>query len=108
MAYQPGPWPGSAGPCRPPAGVAVLGLSYKPDVADLRGSPAVRVARLLAADYDVVVHDPLVQPPAPLRGVSLDEALAREVVVLAVAHRAYRGIDLRGDQVPIDLCGGWR
>ncbi|HHO50014.1 MAG TPA: nucleotide sugar dehydrogenase [Deltaproteobacteria bacterium] len=92
----------------PPARVAVLGLAYKPDIDDLRGSPALAFARALAADYDVVVTDPFVAAPDDLRGVSLGEALAREVVVLAVAHTPYRALTLRGDQIGIDLVGGWR
>lgn len=92
----------------PPARVAILGLTYKPDVDDLRGSPALDFARQLAIDYDVVVTDPLVRAPDDLRSVSLGEALAREVVVLAVAHSAYRSLNLRGDQIGIDLVGGWR
>lgn len=51
----------SAG-CRPSgARVAVLGLTYKPDVADVRNSPAVPlIRRLREMGVDVVVHDPYV------------------------------------------------
>ena len=46
-----------------PARIGVLGLSFKPDTDDLRGSPAVAVIRrLLTAGHSVVVYDPAVTP----------------------------------------------
>lgn len=43
------------------ARVLLLGVTYKPDVADLRESPAVAVVRgLRAAGIDVTYHDPLI------------------------------------------------
>ncbi|HEY0804909.1 MAG TPA: nucleotide sugar dehydrogenase [Pseudonocardiaceae bacterium] len=83
----------------PPAGarVLVLGLTYKPNVADLRNTPAVPLIRLLvAAGIEVMVHDPLVP------GISVDDvrhdcvadvtAAVREadLVLLAQRHRHYQ------------------
>ena len=46
-----------------PARIGVLGLSFKPNTDDLRGSPAVAVVRrLLTAGHSVVVYDPAVAP----------------------------------------------
>jgi nucleotide sugar dehydrogenase len=73
---------------------AVLGVTYRPAVADTRSSPAEAVARALRADGVLVVaYDPLVSewpevPEVPLVG-DLDEALrgAHAVVVcLPDAH----------------------
>ncbi|MBW3632358.1 MAG: nucleotide sugar dehydrogenase [Chloroflexi bacterium] len=49
----------------PPGGgrVALLGLSFKADTDDLRGSPSIHVARrLMDAGHEVVAHDPAVRP----------------------------------------------
>ncbi|MDW8267105.1 MAG: UDP binding domain-containing protein, partial [Gemmataceae bacterium] len=83
--------------------VACFGLTYKPDVDDLRESPAIAVVRALAGrgGMEVLVCDPWVEtlPPAlsgltAVRLVGLDEALARaDVVAFLVAHRAFRGIE---------------
>ncbi len=44
------------------AKVAVLGLAYKPNVADTRRSPSISVAKLLSHECgEVVVHDPHIQ-----------------------------------------------
>jgi UDP-N-acetyl-D-mannosaminuronic acid dehydrogenase len=78
--------------------VALLGLTYKANVDDLRESPAVRFAELVvAAGYDVRICDPHVasdrpEVPAPL--FSLEEAVVdAEVVVLLVDHSVFKDID---------------
>jgi len=54
-----------------PARVGVLGLSFKPNTDDLRGSPAVTVVRrLLAAGHEVVVHDPAVAADAATAAIA--------------------------------------
>ncbi len=41
--------------------IAVVGLAYKPNVADMRGSPALRIVELLREmGYEVIAKDPLV------------------------------------------------
>ncbi|MEW1981561.1 nucleotide sugar dehydrogenase [Citricoccus sp. NPDC079358] len=76
--------------------ILVLGVTYKPDIADQRESPAVAVAeRLLARGAQLSYHDPYVKSwhlaDRTLRSVTdLDTALAEaDLVVLLQAHRAY-------------------
>ncbi|MCB9689603.1 MAG: nucleotide sugar dehydrogenase [Alphaproteobacteria bacterium] len=93
---------------RHPGTIGLLGLSYKPDTDDRRASPALSIARTLAETRDVLVHDPH-GTEADLRSGSLDEVLARDVVVHLVAHRAYRGLRarVRRGAVVVDAAGGW-
>jgi UDP-N-acetyl-D-glucosamine/UDP-N-acetyl-D-galactosamine dehydrogenase len=76
--------------------VLVMGLTFKPDVPDLRNSKVVDVVRRLTwLGHDVTVHDPLANPSAAAHehGLRLDEgALERryDVVLAAVPHRHYR------------------
>lgn len=82
--------------------IALLGLAYKPNVDDLRGSPAIAVARQLAADKgaELLVAEPHIQdlPPAlaGIPGVRLcghEEAIARAgVVVVLCNHDAFGAI----------------
>lgn len=79
--------------------VACLGLAYKPDVNDLRESPAVKIVRALCSrrDCEVRVVEPYVDalPPSlgrwghcrltPL-GEAMDEA---SIVVLLTCHREF-------------------
>jgi UDP-N-acetyl-D-mannosaminuronic acid dehydrogenase len=77
--------------------IAALGLAYKPDVDDLRESPAAEVIRLLTtAGAFALAYEPF-SPAATIPGVqtvgSLDEALASaEAVLLLVAHTQFREI----------------
>ena len=77
----------------PPAEVCVLGVTYKPDVDDLRDSAGVAFAQLLAQrGYKVTVCEPNVKQEEifGFRNLSLDEALQVGFVVVALAHRAFR------------------
>ncbi len=98
--------------------VCCLGLAYKPDVDDLRESPAMEIAVHLAKHgYDVRVCEPHVEEmPAVLQtaGASLQDfgpAIAdSDIVVLLVGHTAFKHIDparLEGKTV-IDCVGLWR
>ena len=85
----------------PGAVVACLGLAFKANIDDLRESPSVEIAGLLAdAGLKVLAVEPHVaELPKSLQGraelVPLDAALARAtVVVLLVDHRAFAGLTL--------------
>ncbi|MGM7421529.1 UDP-glucose dehydrogenase family protein [Cellulosimicrobium sp. CpK407] len=87
--------------------VAVLGAAFKPDSDDVRSSPALALARAIAAEgADVVVTDPqalaLAQAAAPELGYAADAreaAAGADVVVLATEWDEYRALD------PDDLVG---
>jgi UDP-N-acetyl-D-mannosaminuronic acid dehydrogenase len=76
--------------------IALLGLAFKPDIDDLRESPAVRVAKSVRASMKgklVVVEPNIKSLPAGLDGmeqVTLEQALAQaDVVVVLVAHSPF-------------------
>ncbi len=79
--------------------VLVLGLSYKPEVGDVRTSSINgTIAKLEAFGCDVVGHDPHVDP-AEARdefGIEIADELSVEgvdAIVLATPHRALREVD---------------
>jgi UDP-N-acetyl-D-glucosamine dehydrogenase len=70
--------------------ILVLGVAYKPDIADTRESPAVKLMELLRnAGADVAYHDPHVPELNGVRSVGLDPA-AYDCVAIVTAHS---GID---------------
>jgi UDP-N-acetyl-D-mannosaminuronic acid dehydrogenase len=90
--------------------VACLGLAFKPDIDDLRESPAVYVASSLQEQgYDVVVVEPNIQSHDKFVLVTLKEALlAADVVATLVKHSQFVQLagagELEGDGV-LDFCG---
>jgi UDP-N-acetyl-D-galactosamine dehydrogenase len=78
--------------------VLVLGVTFKPDVPDLRNSKVIDViSRLAWLGHQVTVHDPIADPAATELEYQLKldpDAFRREydVVLAAVPHRAYRAL----------------
>ena len=73
---------------RPGAKVACLGLAFKPDIDDLRESPAMEVARALAAEGIATLNvEPNIDSHHELSLASLDEALEQaDIVAILVSH----------------------
>lgn len=78
--------------------VACLGLSYKPDIDDVRESAAVKVVQELhlaagAGELELLVSEPHLDA-SPIDGLELMAARAAveaaDIVVILVAHRAFR------------------
>lgn len=67
--------------------VALLGLSYKPEMADLRESPAIKIReRLKALGANLCVYDPYI----PQFASSLVDALKEaQAIVLVTAHKEF-------------------
>ncbi len=100
--------------------IAVLGLAFKADIDDLRGSPALEIAIELANRLPgelLVVEPHIVELPEPLSArpevslVSLAAALERaDVVLVLVDHTAFKEVtaaQLQG-KVVIDTRGIYR
>jgi len=104
----------------PGAVVAALGLAFKPDIDDLRESPAVSIVDVLARDIaprELLVCEPNVdQLPASLAGrnivlVPLEQALAEaDVLVVLVDHAEFRAVSplVVADKHVVDTRGMWR
>ncbi len=98
--------------------IAALGLAYKPDVDDLRESPATEVIHLLQKEgAQVKAWEPF-KPDAKIRGVdmaaSLEAALKEaDAILLLVRHTEF--ISLKPDEVAaktkarvaVDCVNGW-
>ncbi len=84
--------------------VAILGVSYKSGVGDLRESPALKLMRLLSEHgAELAYHDEHIPelPQFGLAGESLESAMAgADAVVIVTAHP---GVDMRAvvEQAPL-------
>ncbi|HNT53183.1 MAG TPA: nucleotide sugar dehydrogenase [Anaerolineaceae bacterium] len=98
--------------------VAALGLAFKPDVDDLRESPAIEIAQLLQQNgAEVLCFDPF-KPDAKLPGLqtcqSLVEAISQaEILMMLVGHAQLRALDpvalrqLSPARIAVDMVNGW-
>jgi UDP-N-acetyl-D-mannosaminuronic acid dehydrogenase len=90
--------------------VACLGLAFKPDIDDLRESPAVHVAEaLLAQGYDVVAVEPNVQSHDKFELLTLEAAFeTADVLAVLVKHREFLDVSVKqklSDRSALDFCG---
>jgi UDP-N-acetyl-D-glucosamine dehydrogenase len=83
--------------------VLVLGVSYKPDVGDVRESPALKLIELLGGlGAEISYHDPFVpdlrEQGLDLRPVDLDDGTvaAADIVCVVTAHSGIDYADLAG------------
>ena len=78
--------------------VLILGLTFKPDVPDLRNSKVVDLVRRLGwLGHEVTIHDPIADDLAAGKehGLTIDKAALEgqyDVVVAAVPHASYRAL----------------
>lgn len=90
--------------------IACLGLAYKPDIDDLRESPAVEIVHeLIGADLgDIRVVEPNLQNHKEFPLMRLDEALVdSDIVLVLVGHRQFKRIPpaLLAEKIIVDACG---
>lgn len=95
--------------------VACLGLAYKPNIDDLRESPAKQIVESLLAENfaEILVSEPNVKTAKVGKIVLADttEIVKKADIILAlVAHDEYKDIDseLLKQKVIVDTCGVWR
>ena len=90
--------------------IACLGLAFKPDIDDLRESPAIMVVtELVNQGYEVSCVEPNIANHAEFRLISLDDAIAEfDVIALLVNHKEF-SVSGVVDQLRIkgglDFCG---
>ena len=93
--------------------IACYGLAFKPDIDDLRDSPALTIARELARTHPgplLLVEPNIAAAPAELAGAKLTDAEGAadaDLHVLLVDHREFAAMP-RPRGAVVDLRGVWR
>ena len=90
--------------------IACLGLAFKPDIDDLRESPAEKIARSLKTQgFTVLFVEPNISEHGELTLTKIDEALEQaDVIAVLVQHSAFRQPQLvqeLRDRGALDFCG---
>jgi UDP-N-acetyl-D-mannosaminuronic acid dehydrogenase len=93
--------------------IACLGLAFKPDIDDLRESPALQVALALKSQgYDVIVVEPNIESHDSFTVLGLEQALEEaDVITILVKHRQFfdeRVQQQLSSKAALDFCGALR
>lgn len=98
--------------------IACFGLAFKPDIDDLRESPALQVVKRIASTtpYDVVAAEPhIIELPQSLEELDVqlvaseDAVASAQILVMLVDHAAFKSLNpqFKNDQILIDTRGVW-
>lgn len=89
--------------------VALMGLAFKPNIDDLRQSPAVYIAQKVlqeAGDESYFIVEPNIHEHAYYKITDIQEAVEQaDVVVFLVAHTEFKQLDIPAGKVVLDFCG---
>ena len=86
------------------AKVACLGLAFKPDIDDLRESPALYITRRLQSDgLDILAVEPNIQNHKEFEIFDYKYALQKaDIITILVAHKEFKNLDIKTN---LDFCG---
>jgi UDP-N-acetyl-D-mannosaminuronic acid dehydrogenase len=83
--------------------VACMGLAFKPNIDDLRESPAAYIAEVLNSDCDLVAVEPNIHSHKSLTLVSYQRAVLADICIYLVAHDQFLSAEL--GEYDMDFCG---
>jgi UDP-N-acetyl-D-mannosaminuronic acid dehydrogenase len=87
------------------AKVALMGLAFKPNIDDLRESPALFIVESLIDNLDCLVVEPNVTNYKKFELIEYQDAISQaDIVVFLVAHKEFKDINT-SDKVIVDFCG---
>lgn len=89
--------------------VAMMGLAFKPNIDDLRESPAKYITTKVMQscnNAEILVVEPNIKEHNVFKLTPFDEAYRRaDIVALLTAHNEFRTLGYRDDKVILDFCG---
>lgn len=89
--------------------IAIMGLAFKPNIDDLRESPAIHIAERVLQDSgyaDMYIVEPNVSEHKIFKLTDYQQAVEKaDIVVLLVAHNEFKNISFKENQVVLDFCG---
>lgn len=92
--------------------VAMMGLAFKPNIDDLRESPAKRITTEVMQsrnNAEFLVVEPNIKEHNVFKLTPYNDAFERaDIVVFLTAHNEFKQLEWRDDKVILDFCGIFR
>lgn len=89
--------------------IALMGLAFKPNIDDLRESPAIHIVeRVLqdSGDADLYIVEPNVHEHKVFKLTEYKEAVEKaDIIVFLVAHDEFKELKLEENKIVLDFCG---
>ena len=89
--------------------IAIMGLAFKPNIDDLRESPAKYIAQKVlqnANNEEFFVVEPNIKSHKVFKLTDYKEAIEKaDIIVFLVAHKEFKTLNLPNDKVLLDFCG---
>jgi len=89
--------------------IALMGLAFKPNIDDLRESPAKYIVQKVlqdAQDENYYIVEPNITSHQVFKITPYQEALEKaDIVAFLVAHQEFKEVSLNEDQIVLDFCG---
>ena len=92
--------------------IALMGLAFKPDIDDLRESPAKYIAQKVlqsANDEEHYIVEPNITEHKVFKITNYKEAFEKaDIVAFLVAHKEFKTLALSQDKIILDFCGVYK
>lgn len=89
--------------------VALMGLAFKPNIDDLRESPAKYIVQKVLQDSnddEVFIVEPNIEKHNVFKLTKYTEAVKQaDMIVLLVAHDEFKELEINADKIILDFCG---
>lgn len=89
--------------------IALMGLAFKPNIDDLRQSPAIYIAQKVlqeANDETYFMVEPNIDSHPLYKLTIVEEAIEKaDIIVFLVGHNEFKKLDIKDDKVILDFCG---
>jgi UDP-N-acetyl-D-mannosaminuronic acid dehydrogenase len=91
------------------ANIAIMGLAFKPNIDDLRESPAKYIAQRILQDSNddmCYIVEPNIKEHKVFKLTLLDVAIEKaDIIVFLVAHNEFKNLKITEDTIVLDFCG---
>jgi len=89
--------------------LALMGLAFKPDIDDLRESPAKYIVQKVIQDShndEIYVVEPNIESHKVFKLTGYREAIEKsDIIAFLVGHSAFRNLKITNEKIVLDFCG---